>query len=629
MGLKIPDLDNKTFADLVEEGRLLIPKYAPRWTDHNLHDPGITFIDLFAHLSEMQIYQLNRLTVNHYMKFLKLVGMSPFPALPAKVNITCNNVTSEITINKNTRFVTKRDGRGTVFVSRGTHTLLPVTLKKVLTLEGAQIFDNMEANERDHTCFFPFAEKAQPGTEFRLGFAEALQSYPDRKIRLFFDLMWNNTPLYPSVNLTWEYLYDGKWHPFEPGHIEDNTLAFNRSGDVMFTVPRPMDKKDSYYWIRCRLLQGKYEVIPEIKRVRLNTIPALQIEKVEKENLGKGNGRPHQVVELENKYVIEGSLVVEVKGQTKQEDSKKDDCKNEWPEWGKVEHFEDSGPDDRHYMYDPATGEITFGNGINGSIPESKTPIRATYETTSGEKGNLDKGGTFFIQEPGCDGIVGKNPENAAGGRDAETLKDTILRAKKDLRTPYRAVTSADYEYLALDTPGLNILRAKAFIPGFAPGKRCETGPAVTVVVVPDPGRGTNVPTAGKGFLYTICEHLNRSRLLTIPVKVAAAEFVKICIACKIHVKKKSSPREVENRVKEALADFLDPLRGGPDKKGWPFGRSVYPSEIYQVLDRVEGVDYAAEVSIQAAGNFTREQNVIRVNPKTLVYPGSHKVEII
>jgi hypothetical protein len=46
MSLPIPDLDDKTFEELVEEAKKLIPLYAPEWTDHNLHDPGITFIEL-------------------------------------------------------------------------------------------------------------------------------------------------------------------------------------------------------------------------------------------------------------------------------------------------------------------------------------------------------------------------------------------------------------------------------------------------------------------------------------------------------------------------------------------------------------------------------------------------------
>jgi hypothetical protein len=56
MPLPVPNLDDRTFDRLVDEARRRIPVYAPEWTDHNVHDPGITFLELFAWLTEMQLY---------------------------------------------------------------------------------------------------------------------------------------------------------------------------------------------------------------------------------------------------------------------------------------------------------------------------------------------------------------------------------------------------------------------------------------------------------------------------------------------------------------------------------------------------------------------------------------------
>ena len=38
----VPRLDTVEFDQLVEQARGDIPRYAPDWTDHNLHDPGMT-----------------------------------------------------------------------------------------------------------------------------------------------------------------------------------------------------------------------------------------------------------------------------------------------------------------------------------------------------------------------------------------------------------------------------------------------------------------------------------------------------------------------------------------------------------------------------------------------------------
>lgn len=73
MPIKLPNLDDRTFADLVEEAKTLIPVYAPEWTNHNESDPGITIVELFAYLTEILIYRLNRVTDANVCAFLKLI----------------------------------------------------------------------------------------------------------------------------------------------------------------------------------------------------------------------------------------------------------------------------------------------------------------------------------------------------------------------------------------------------------------------------------------------------------------------------------------------------------------------------------------------------------------------------
>ncbi|MFZ6756250.1 hypothetical protein ACO0K9_03455 [Undibacterium sp. Ji50W] len=79
MPIELPDLDDRRFADLVDEGRAMIPGLAPSWTDHNLSDPGITLIELFASVSEQLIYRVNRVTTEHKKAFLKLLAPGQEP----------------------------------------------------------------------------------------------------------------------------------------------------------------------------------------------------------------------------------------------------------------------------------------------------------------------------------------------------------------------------------------------------------------------------------------------------------------------------------------------------------------------------------------------------------------------
>ena len=60
MTIALPNLDDRRFKDLVDEMRALIPRYAPDWTNHNISDPGIALVEMFAFLTEAMIYRLNR-----------------------------------------------------------------------------------------------------------------------------------------------------------------------------------------------------------------------------------------------------------------------------------------------------------------------------------------------------------------------------------------------------------------------------------------------------------------------------------------------------------------------------------------------------------------------------------------
>ena len=74
MPIQLPNLDDRTYDDLVAEALNLIPTYAPEWTNYNPSDPGITLIELFAYLTELLIYRLNQVTDANQLAFLKLMN---------------------------------------------------------------------------------------------------------------------------------------------------------------------------------------------------------------------------------------------------------------------------------------------------------------------------------------------------------------------------------------------------------------------------------------------------------------------------------------------------------------------------------------------------------------------------
>src|SRR3954452_9877536 len=88
MSLPVPNLDDRRFQALVDDAKRLVQQKCPEWTDHNVSDPGVTMIELFAWMTDQLLYRLNRVPDRNYVKFLDLVGVRLFPPTAARAELT-------------------------------------------------------------------------------------------------------------------------------------------------------------------------------------------------------------------------------------------------------------------------------------------------------------------------------------------------------------------------------------------------------------------------------------------------------------------------------------------------------------------------------------------------------------
>ena len=107
MPLPLPNLDDLTYEELVEEAISLIPSLTPEWTDHNPSDPGIALIELFAWLTEMTLYRVNRIPDANYYTFLKLLSGKPQAELPPDLQQAIRETV--LTLRQRYRAVTEDD----------------------------------------------------------------------------------------------------------------------------------------------------------------------------------------------------------------------------------------------------------------------------------------------------------------------------------------------------------------------------------------------------------------------------------------------------------------------------------------------------------------------------------------
>ncbi len=198
-----------------------------------------------------------------------------------------------------------------------------------------------------------------------------------------------------------------------------------------------------------------------------------------------------------------------------------------------------------------------------------------------------------------------------------EPLDSAIQRTILDVRALYRAVTAADYETLA-HTQWLQSEQAQALV---AAG---QTVDLVRVRAVPQrnldaeeeamrqaaaPGHLSLVviPSTSEPFpqpcpelCQGLWEFLDARRLLTVRHHVVGPVYVPVQLALSVYLRSDALPDDGLRQVHTALATFFDPIRGGPEGEGWPFGRGVYVSEINAELEKLPLIDFIEEVRLTA-----------------------------
>ena len=91
MPLPAPNIDDRKYQQLVDELVARIPVHTPEWTNFNNADPGITLIQLFAHITESMLFRANQIPERNRQKFLQLLGIALNPAQEARGIVTFAN----------------------------------------------------------------------------------------------------------------------------------------------------------------------------------------------------------------------------------------------------------------------------------------------------------------------------------------------------------------------------------------------------------------------------------------------------------------------------------------------------------------------------------------------------------
>ena len=453
-----------------------------------------------------------------------------------------------------------------------------------------------------------------------LGFQPAAGTgLPGHAITMYFSLAGEahrsatNAASAASPVVVWEY-WNGRWSRLA---TRDRTSALTCSGTIDTLLPSDMtvtrEFGETAFWIRVLWRGQAGDVVSPLRRILLNTIDAVQSVTVRNEILGSSNGTSGQTFRLARGGVLDAPRL-EVQGGDAAPDGG-------WVAWQEQADLHASGPTDRHYVLNHRTGEVVFGDGMFGLVPPAAVNnIRAArYQIGGGARGNVAAETVVQLKSaiPYVESVT--NVEAATGGADAESVEEFKDRAPTTLRHQHRAVTAEDYEDLAR-LASSEVARARCYplvdLAADSDGRQSRPG-AVSVVVVPRSREAKPLPALE--LLNHVRDYLGARQSASAKLVVVGPEYVSIDVEAELVLTSLERVSEIEVLLKRTLADFLHPLYGGADGRGWDFGREPHRSDIYSRLGSVAGIDYVRLVRVTK-----REDRAgIADGERFLICPGS------
>lgn len=670
------NLDDRSYSELMTELRRRIPAYTPEWTDYNESDPGIALIEMFSWLADILIYRINQIPDKAYAKFLQMIGITLELPAPAQAyltfTLTSNSLPDAVPIPGGTQVQASGASSGQViFETTDNLYAAGANLVAVQTFDGGtySVVNNFRLT--DGGFFYAFSEGGVPpqaGAAIYMGFDAP---YPASGGHQYPLIILASTPsvsgsaqggqgtqnISPPIIGVLEYSNAAGWGQINV--VTDGTNALTQSGTIMFQAPADWaavqwgalrkSTDPAFYWMRYRIgqvLGSGYQSPPKITNILTNTIAALNAVTVEGELLGASNGMPNQTFQISKSPVLQNPQGVAGIVQVDEGDG------NGYTLWTEVLDFSSYDQNSKVYTLDHSKGIVTFGDGVHGKIPHWLSSDGSNLETA--DEPNIQV--TRYQYGGGSVGNVGSNTITsligtvpyvasvtnllpAQLGADEESVQDAEDRAPQQIRTLSRAVTPGDFVTLAIQTPGARIQRATA-IPLQRPqtqvvratdGTVITPPPApgvVTIVVVPD-GLDPEMPVANDQTLAAVAAYLDQYRLVTCELYVTTPVYRLVEIEAHVTAQPGAVSGDVQTALENALLAFYHPLTGGQQGAGWDFGGTIYFSDAYQQILKVNGVlRVDGAINIYVDGKLQPPEQDVRLQPFELVYSRNHTLDV-
>lgn len=197
---------------------------------------------------------------------------------------------------------------------------------------------------------------------------------------------------------------------------------------------------------------------------------------------------------------------------------------------------------------------------------------------------------------------------------NGKSVSDIKAEALQYLNSPYRAVTSNDFQRLSIEaTEDAGDAKVRRAIVSEHP----EEG-KVEIIIVSD-----RRDRYGE-LIKKVADYLHPRRLVGTRIEVMEPEYtevrIKAGIICQVH----ANPEAVRKNVEDRIRKHLDPLTGGAGGEGWVYGRTLTVFEIDYIIEETEGVQRAEYVNFENGKNFITVEGLVDLKGLTVEIVGGN-----
>ena len=509
MALASLALDDFTWDDLVAATRRRIPAASNgSWTLHAPVDPGITLVELYAWMLEQRVFWLDQVPDTLVRGLLRLLGERVRQEVAAA---TVLQLGSQPWVGYAADSVVRSTAPGSRlrFTSEGAITMAPVDHVGLVAF-GADRTNDLDAGRAIRL----FAADGKPGElQLLLWMPSAPPPGLVDPVALLIELLgpdaiasgWSPSAVdgVPAPAQLGFFYRNGAGQivPW-PGAIEDGTAGLRRSGVVRLPIPDDWTLEPgstqptglSAWAVYVRTERATFSAPPRLRRLAANTVAARHRRAADVNAIVEWLPLPRNqfALPLDDTPPMAATVTVSLREASG------------WQTWQSTDNLAFHGPADRVFVVDCDGGALLFGDGLTGRVPRPMSTggfnLTASLDVGGGAAGNVGAGAAWIDETTS---LVAVNLVAAEGGAEAEALADARRRAGEELHRVTRAVTAADYETLAVTTPGIALARAHAAV-GYHPLHPCTPVPGmVTVFVLPDVPREEPSDFAESAFVAT------------------------------------------------------------------------------------------------------------------------------